>query len=46
MDTTTSHRRILSYYTFSLNLLDDRRLYLTGIDIYDRNLLCLAEPQF
>jgi hypothetical protein len=34
------------YQTFSLSLLDDRRIYLTGIDILDRNLLYLAEPLF
>jgi len=34
------------YQSFSLSLLDDRRIYLTGIDILDRNLLYLAEPLF
>jgi hypothetical protein len=37
---------ILPYSSFSLNLLDDRKVYFTGIDILDRNLLYLAEPLF
>lgn len=34
------------YQSFSLSLLDDRKIYFTGIDILDRNLLYLAEPLF
>jgi hypothetical protein len=35
-----------SYQAFSISLLDDRKIYFTGIDILDRNLLYLAEPLF
>jgi hypothetical protein len=34
------------YQSFSLSLLDDRKIYFTGINILDRNLLYLAEPLF
>jgi hypothetical protein len=37
---------ILPYYNFSVNLQDDRKVYFTGIDIFDRNLLYLADPLF
>jgi len=38
--------RLVQFGNTSFDLRDDRRLYFTAIDLFDRNVLLLAEPQF
>jgi len=45
-DPEVSIDRLTQFGNTGLDFRDDRRLYFTAIDIFDRNVLLLAEPQF